>query len=45
MHFFLFKSTGEQLDIATTAVNVLFMLDSELDIQSFSLIAEFVELG
>ena len=31
MHGLLVKSTGEYLDIATTAVDVLFMLYGELD--------------
>lgn len=45
MHVALVEVRGEDLDIATSAVNLLFVLDGELDDQGFSLIAKGLKAG
>ena len=42
MHVFLVEILGEQLDVATTTVDVLFMFNCELDDKVFALVAEGV---
>lgn len=46
VHILLVKITGEELDVASTTVDLLLVLDSELDYKGLSLIRErLIELG
>lgn len=45
MHVVLVNVRGEDLDIATSAVNLLLMLDSKLDDQGLSLVAKGLKAG
>ncbi len=46
MHVLLVEITGEELDVSTTAVNLLLMLDGELDDEGLALVCEWlIELG
>lgn len=45
MHGSLIQVSGEDLHIATTAVNLLLMLDSKLNDQSLILVAERLKTG
>merc|ERR1719206_1243817 len=45
VHVSLIKLTVEQLDVSTTTVNVLLVLNSELDDEGFVHIREGLELG
>lgn len=45
MHVALVEVRGEDLDVATSAVYLLLVLDGELDYQGFSLIAKGLKAG
>lgn len=45
MHLALVKVRGEDLDITTSTINLLVMLDSELYNQGFALIAKGLKTG
>lgn len=43
MHLLLVEARGEQLDVASPAVDALLVLDGELDDERLTLVAEVVE--
>ena len=45
MHVALVQVGGEDLDVATSAVDLLLVLDGELDDQGLPLVAEGIEAG
>lgn len=45
MHVLLVEVGGEQLDVASTAVDALLMLHSELDDERLALVAEVLKTG
>lgn len=45
MHFALVKVRGEDLDVTTSTINLLLMLDSKLYNQGFPLIAKRLKTG
>ncbi len=45
MHVLLVERRREELDVATTTVDVLFMFDLQLDNEGLVLVAEWIEFG